>query len=539
MPDAPIRIQSLTLSGFRAYLESATFDFSSRPNLAVFAPNGKGKSGLVDGLEFLLSDSGTIKRLGLRATHNQAGVAALAHDLAAEKKKPSEVRIGLKQGKTFSHGVRSVSGDRIRPSALDKLLSCQKVDSIIRGYVLRHFVENQSPEDRYTEVASWLQLSPLVEVQKNLRLLRQQVKADTENESPRTQINTQVARATAQFVTAWDDQTVLAYVNDLLIPLDANLKMESLDRSDSAFATVVIRAEAEEKELGIAGLRQLAVAIEAVHVSRTDETTGAVETKGAVPAFEAAVVTKLEAEALEAAERGKAANAVFAAVWNAAEPLFKNEASFIDSCPVCATPLDKTGAGGREGIRDHISQHKSELATYASAKEGLDNATRVAATAHNTLIANLRVLRPLIPDVDKSSVDATASYETSIKQWKDGAAPDSTAIKEGLGETLQGVLAKITDIQTRQGEHTYVKALAKIENLFEIKAQELLQTRVAEELAKLLAALSQQATFISTEIRKKVQALLDLLREPTNELYKSIQGEDAAPELHPVPKTPA
>jgi AAA domain len=457
MPDAPILIQSLTLSGFRAYLESTTFDFSSRPSLAVFAPNGKGKSGLVDGFEFLLSDNGTIKRLGLRTTHNQAGVAALAHDLAAEKEKPSEVHISLKQGKTLSEGVRSVSGDRIRPSALDNLLRCQKVDPIIRGYALRHFVENQSPEDRYTEVASWLQLSPLVEVQKNLRLLRQQVKADAEDQTPRAQINALVAKATARVVAAWDDQTVLAHVNDLLIPLDANLKMASLDRSDSAFATVVIRAEAEEKELGMAGLRQLAVAIEAVHVARTDETSRAVEIKGAVSAFEAAVVAKLEAEALEAAERGKAANAVFAAVWNAAEPPFKDGAPVIDNCPICATQLDKTAAGSREGIRDHISQHKSELAAYASAKEKLDNATRVAAAAHNTLMANLRVLRPLIPEVEESSVDATAAYETSIKQWKGGAPPDSTALKKDLGETLQAALAKTMDIQTHQGEHTYVK----------------------------------------------------------------------------------
>ncbi len=83
MADAPITIRSLTLIGFRAYLESKLFDFSEKPSLAVFAPNGMGKSGLVDALEFLFSNDGTIKRLGLRAVNNQAGVTALAHDLAA------------------------------------------------------------------------------------------------------------------------------------------------------------------------------------------------------------------------------------------------------------------------------------------------------------------------------------------------------------------------------------------------------------------------------------------------------------------------
>jgi energy-coupling factor transporter ATP-binding protein EcfA2 len=540
MPDEPILIQSLTLSGFRAYLESTTFDFSGKRSLAVFGPNGKGKSGLVDGFEFLFSDNGTIERLGLRATHNQGGVTALAHDLAAEKGKPSEVHIRLKQGKTVSEGLRSVAGDRDRPAALDQLLRCQKVDPIIRGFALRHFVEHQTPEDRYTEVASWLQLSPLVEVQKNLRLLRQQIKADAEDERPKAQINAQVAKATARVVTGWNDRGVLAYCNDLLAQLDANLKMASLDRSDPAFAAVVIRAENEEKELGVAGLRQLAVAIEAVYVEKANETSGAVEIKGAIAIFEAAVAKMLEAESVEAAERSRAANAVFAEVWNAAEPLFKDGAPLIDSCPICATPVAETASGSREGIRDHISKHKSELAAYASAKEGLDKAARDAATAHNTLMANLRVLRPLIPEVEEASVNATVTYETSIKQWKDGVAPDSVLVKAALGETLGAVLAKIADIQQRQGENTYVKAQAKIEILLEIKAQEQLQTRIAEELMKLLAALNEQATFISNEIRKKVQALLDLLREPTNAFYKSIQGDSAAPvrlELPPEDET--
>jgi energy-coupling factor transporter ATP-binding protein EcfA2 len=527
MPDAPILIQSLTLSGFRAYLESTTFDFSTKRSLGVFGPNGKGKSGFVDGFEFLLSDTGTIKRLGLRAANNQAGVAALPHDLAAEKNKTSEVRISLKQGKTLTECARSVSGDRTRPPELDKLLACQKVDPIIRGYTLRDFVENQSPELRYAEVASWLQLSPLVEVQKNMRLLRQQVKAEVEDQAPNAQINTLIARATARAVAVWNDDAVLAYANELLVPLDANLRMTVPDRADPTFAILVARAAAEEKELGIAGLRQLAVAIEAVYVATTDPTSGAVKITGAIPVFEAAIAARIEAAALEAAERGKAANAIFASVWNAAEPLFQDGAPSIDACPVCATPIGKSASGSMEGIRDHISQHKSELAAYASAKDNLDNAARRAATAHSALTANLRVVHPLIPESEQDCRTAAEAYESSVKQWQDMPAPDSAALKTALGTLLVAVMAKISDIQLRQGEHTYSTALAKIESLLEIKAQKQLQTRVTAELEKLLSALNEQAIFISTEIRKKVQALLDLLREPTNRLYKSIQGNEA------------
>jgi energy-coupling factor transporter ATP-binding protein EcfA2 len=520
-------IQSLTLSGFRAYLEPATFDFVAKRSLAIFGPNGKGKSGFVDGFEFLLSDTGTIKRLGIRAANNQAGVAALPHDLAAEKGKRSEVCLSLRQGKTVTECARSVSGDRARPPALEKLLACQKVDPIIRGYTLRDFVEKQTPEDRYAEVAGWLQLSPLVEVQKNLRLLRQQVKADVEDQAPNAQIDALIVRATARAIAAWDEAAVLAYANQFLAPLDANLKITALDRADPAFVTLVTRAAAEERELGVSGLRQLAVAIEAVYAASTVPGSDKIQIKGAIPVFEAAVAAKFDAAALEAAERGKAANAVFASVWNAAEPLFQDGAPPIDACPVCATPIDKTASGSIDGIRDHISQHKAELAAYASAKGSLDNAVRHAATAHSALTANLRVLHPLIPEAEKDCCTAQQAYELSIKQWQDTPAPDSAAVKTALSALLVAVAAKISDIQLRQGEHTYSKALAKIESLLEIKAQKQLQARVTEELEKLLTALNEQATFISTEIRKKVQALLDLLREPTNLFYKSIQGPDA------------
>jgi energy-coupling factor transporter ATP-binding protein EcfA2 len=221
MPEPPISIQSITLVGFRAYLHEALFDFSEKPCLALFAPNGKGKSGLVDAFEFLLSESGTIERLGIRATHNQAGVTALAHDLAADHGFPTEVRIKLKSGRTVSEAIRSTSGDRARPAELDGLLGRLMVDPIIRGYALRKFVEGHTPEDRYAEVAGWLRLSPLVEIQKNLRLLRQQIKADAEDAQPKADIDRQVARINARALTEWDQVAALNFANSLLHPLDA------------------------------------------------------------------------------------------------------------------------------------------------------------------------------------------------------------------------------------------------------------------------------------------------------------------------------
>jgi hypothetical protein len=57
-----------------------------------------------------------------------------------------------------------------------------------------------------------------------------------------------------------------------------------------------------------------------------------------------------------------------------------------------------------------------------------------------------------------------------------------------------------------------------------------LQTkRTQEELAILLTQLNLQSAFISAEIRKRVQALLDSLQQPINAIYRHIQGNEAVP----------
>lgn len=98
MSEGVYRLHALILSGFRAYLEPKAFDFATKRSLAVFAPNRCGKSSIIDALEFMFSDDGTLERLGIRTIHNKAGVAPLAHYLAEERKIDSKVGIKFKRG---------------------------------------------------------------------------------------------------------------------------------------------------------------------------------------------------------------------------------------------------------------------------------------------------------------------------------------------------------------------------------------------------------------------------------------------------------
>jgi len=190
MVDALISIRRLELRAFRAYLAPAPFEFGQKKCLAVLGPNRHGKTSLIDGLEFMFSDDGTLERLGNRTVQTKAGPVALAHNGAEAAKVKPEVLIELLQAGKIAKASRPAAGTkRPRPDAVTAAKVQFMVDPIIRGYTLRFFVEEQTPEDRYKAVATWLDLSPLVEVQKSLRALRMAVKAEAEDQKPIERLN--------------------------------------------------------------------------------------------------------------------------------------------------------------------------------------------------------------------------------------------------------------------------------------------------------------------------------------------------------------
>ena len=531
MAEAPYLIQTLGLTGFRAFLQPKTFDFSKKRSLAIFAPNGNGKSSVIDALEFMFSKDGTLDRLGIRTVNNNAGFVALAHNLAADAKLAPSVAIGFITSKTVTSGSRSAAGAKRPMPAIAAIVNgCFTVSPIIRGHVLRTFVEGHAPEQRYTDVATWLQLGPLVEVQKNVRALRSQVKAAAEDRAAQQRVDGQLAKETSNTVIPWDEAKVLIHVNTVVLaPLDKTLALKALDVSDPAYVELTARAKAEEHQVGLAGLRQIEQAAAALWNEVGDEETGETAVSGAIPLFEGAATALSNAIKAEADERGKSASAAFQTLWKAAEPFFAEGAQIPEACPICATPITETTAGSGDGVRAHMAQHLEELADYAAAKTALDDARAVASRAHSRLVAALPGLAGLLGDADGALKADLASYRATIEAWSAGDPPASAAVVTAISALLGELSAKIADIEVKQGDHTYAKATVKIDRLLELQDERQLAIRVQEELEKLSDGLTAQASMISTEIRKKVQALLDKLQTPMNDIYKLIQGAGAAP----------
>lgn len=528
----PTLLHSLTIEGFRAYLQPKTFDFSKKPSLAIFAPNGLGKSSVIDALEFLFSEHGTLERLGQRTLNNQAGPSALAHNSAQAAGITPAVKFTTINGKVTTEGSRTAVGN---PRPIHAAATAMKtgfvVAPIIRGYTLRTFVEEHKAETRYSDVVSWLQLSPLVEVQKNLRLLRREVKAAAESTSEQVRLAGLLRTETARAVQVWDDAAVLDFINTNVIgPLDPSLTLAALDAADAGYLEVGKRVEAEEKRVGLAGLRQIRNSVTALWQKTVPEDDGDPEYSGAIAAFENALSVLADATAAEADERDKAAGTVFRSIWKEAEKLFGEGASTPEECPICATAIGDTAAGSVLAIRDLLKAHLDDLQSYNDAKTALDEAEGTATQAHNRLVARLPGMIDHLSEEDPDGFrEALTAYQAGIAGWPASAAPDSAAITVELEARLVGLNQDIADIEEKQGEHTWVKANASIDRLLKLQTDVALATRTTEELTALHDALGTQATIVSSKIREKVQSLLDTLQAPMNDIYKEIQGDNAKP----------
>uniref|UniRef100_UPI000B17E547 hypothetical protein n=1 Tax=Caulobacter sp. CCH5-E12 TaxID=1768770 RepID=UPI000B17E547 len=311
-----------------------------------------------------------------------------------------------------------------------------------------------------------------------------------------------------------------------LKPLDPTLSCAALGATDAAVLAVTARADAEDKRLGLEGLRQVRNALGALYDVETDPETSATTITGAIPAFAGAITAKKESAAKLLEERAAAADAALSALWKEAEPFFAADASETADCPVCMTPVAQTKAGNREAIHSHLITRLTALKDYANAKSADDAADKKLSTAHTRLVTALKALA-LPGDYAEASAVIT-DFRTAVDGWQAGTILDSRAAINVVSATLADVDSRIASIVEKQGEHTYAKAKAKLERLITLADEHALATRTNTELSSLSEALVEQSNFVTTKIRAKVQSLLDGLQGPINAIYSTIQGAGAS-----------
>ena len=525
-----ITIEALRLEGFRAYLQPQTITLHRGKislSLAVFAPNAKGKSSLVDAFEYYFSEDATLGRLGKRQAQTHAGPRAMEHVDAEESGVTPAVHLWFRQGSHKFDEARPVSKSLKTapplPAAATRILSNTKLPFIIRGYELRGFVEKDTPEDRYKDIASWFALDPLLSIQQNLRALRRDVKTKAESKTEENERLRDLKQITNNAIAAWDEVKICSWFNTVLAYLDESMSLAELSEEDAGFQELVKRKTAEDERLGLGVLKQLTTRIEALFATPVQEEE---KPKGRIVAFENAISGHADAVAREAEERSKASQAVFNNVWASAKKVFEDKETDFESCPVCDTALLSSPYGSREKILVGLEAKLSDLAAYRAAESDLKIATKSLEDALSHLNVDLETAISSFKDAgyeDKAKkIDA---YLDKLKSWKVGdQAPASGKAVAELTALLASVTEEIERIEKQQGEHTYARALKVADELMRIKSHLERIQRTKAELQTLHVELNRQALAINKAIVEHTQNLIGTLQKGVDDLYKEIQG---------------
>jgi hypothetical protein len=533
----PITIEAFRLEGFRAFLEPQCFPLhrgNAVLNLAVFAPNARGKSSMVVAFEFFFSPDATLARLGMRAAERYAGRGALEHVEAQTHGVTPQVHFWFREGPERFDEQRDVTlqGTPV-PAAAQRVLANRALPFVIRGYELRAFVEGQTPEDRYKEIAAWFALDPLLEIQKNLRALRRQLKQKAESVTEQQERLRDLARTTRNAVMAWDDATVCKWFNEVVLSkLDKSLTVSAISEIDETYQEIKKRKKTEEESLGLTSLKRFLTLIEALYSETADESKDRI---GAIPAFESAVAAHAATVAKEAEERAKAGEAVFNDIWATAKIIFEKTDINFDACPVCDTAFSATPHGARDDVLIRLNAKLGDLAGYRSAETALNAAQTTLAAAFRLLIQSADTLTSSLKDTAYADrIRILEAYSQSMVGWKAGDRPPaSAAVVAELKAAHAEISARKARIESEQGEHTYANAVKSADDLIKLKNDLNRIARMKAELAKLHEQLNQQALAINKAIVEHVQQLIGKLKNDVSVLYQDIQGNgEVAPPIY-------
>ena len=485
-------------------------------SLAIFAPNAKGKSSLVDSFEFYFSEEASLERLGKQTQQSYAGPTALKHIGADHKDITPSVQFWFRQGQESFSDQRTPSD--VKPDAANRVLTHTKVPFIIRGYELRRFVEGTTPGHRYKELAGWFDLDPLVTIQQNFRALRSRVKQSLESTLVVDERTRDIDRITEGRVSNWDSAALTSWFNDeMLHPLDSDLSLTEISRQDLGFLELNRRKDAESERIGIAQLKRLSSLIAKLTSKQEGNTTGL------IPEFENAALNYRKAVSNEQSARSKAEKAVFNEVWHSAKDLFDTNDK-LTVCPVCDTPFDSSPHGTQHNVHVSLRKKLSELEEYRSTNQELTIADAKLTKDLDNLQSNLASVIPSLKDSGYHSAEVVA-YRESLRTWKlYDDAPSSLNAVSAMTSTDSVVLKEIKRVEQRQGDYTYAKAFDKLEELFTIESDFDRIARSKANLRLLHKQLDNQTHTINVAIKDYINGLIGTLQADIESIYNNIQG---------------
>lgn len=522
-----ITIEKLSLQGFRAYLLPQTIELhrgSTPLSLAVFAPNRKGKSSLVDGFEFYFSKEGTLARLGQRSVDSHAGPIALVHTEASKSNVDPSVHFQFREGPDTFNGERRAPNGRATEitDAAKRVRSHTKVPFVIRGYELRQFVEGMKPEQRYEEFATWFGLEPLFAIQRRLRQLHFQIKDKADSKVEEGERLEDLSRLTNDEITAWDEEEILAWLNGKhLAQLPSLVTLSTLSSSDEGYIALARLKAEEDEQLGLSQLNSLLAGLDGLYRHPSESAEGPI---GRIVDFQGAIARHAAAVHRESEERSAVGQAIFSDVWQASKKLLETPQGELDTCPLCGTRFSDSPHGSHANVLVALDKGLAELADYGRAEKELTEAT---AGLNNTRVALQVALTSRISDLSSAGyeVGSIQAFNSAVTEWQNGQeAPDSTLVIQNLDSLRSSMISAKEAIEVQQGDSTYSKALGATDALIQVRRNLERIAQNKECLRTLDAELTRQSSIVGKAIAEYTESLVGTLQNDIETLYSEIQG---------------
>ena len=512
-----ITIEQIDLEGFRGFLkpQSIVVRKGRQNSLAIFAPNGNGKSSLVDALEYYFKEGkATLDRLGVKATDKKAGRKYVPH--VSANTGDMTIRIRFRQGNNVFEDSRT--GDSI-PNAAKRILPL-KVPFIIRDYELREFVQ----ENQYGELVKWFNLQPLDAIQGNLRTLKNKINDLKNNEEGENVLMDQLKTLTNHEIQTGSESDVLKWLNEYeLAKMSSPIEFKEMAEDDPAFLELVERSEIEQKSATADHLNNLLDTIKDLFdppMPQTEPTGLIADFVKAVSNFESAATRLSKAE-------DKASNHIFKEVWAKSQELLQNKPN-LDTCPVCKTPFDSSTIRTRDAVLNHLHVNLDHLAEYdVSEKEKGTKKTKL-----NSAVEDLKTKLDEFFRWAGSAYQygAVVDYNKTLQSWKIG---DNASDSTNAVNTLVNLRSEVTDqIQTQSDENVYGNALGTVKRLLDILTGLDKMKRTKHNLSLIAASLDRQDETINRTIVEHISGLVDKLKDEAQAINQEIQGPEAP--NHPI-----
>lgn len=514
----PIVIEQIDLQGFRGFLEqqSVVIRKGNQKSLAIYGPNGNGKSSLVDALEYYFKEGKpTLERLGVKASGKYAGRKFVAH--VSANKDDTMVRIRFRQGKDDSfEGSRT--GDPV-PDAAKRILPL-KVSFIIRDYELREFVQ----ENQYQKLVEWFNLESLNIIQESLQTLKNKINSLKKDKHGEDVLMDQLKTLTGYEFYTWDESEVLKWLNDWMAEMNLTIEFKKMADDDPAFLELVRRSEMEK---GLATADHLSGLLDVIKDLATLPATPPAEPTGLIATFEKAVSDFEKAVANVNAAKSQASDHVFKEVWSKSQELLQNRPD-LDECPVCKAPFTFDGSRSRDVVLNNLRVNLDHLDEYDKAEKEKSNKesllNQAAADLKNKMVEFFRWAR------SEYQYGAVTDYAKTLQSWEIGEnAPNSADTVSAL-TSLHSKIA--SEIKAQSNESMYGDALATVRRLLEVAAGLSKIRRTKNNLSLIGDNLDRQAGIVNRTIVEHIDGLVDKLKDEAQAINREIQGPYAP--NHPI-----